>query len=363
VVLRLTGNKGEWSELYAFFKLLADGRLYAADENTNKICDLYYDILKVIRKQTDGKWEYVLNGSVRVIEESTGIEVINIPIKEFKEHAELLFLDLKNKQIRSGAFEVPEAWNFAKKVRCNTIKARSTDKSDITLMVHDMNTGSKPTLGFSIKSRIGGASTLLNASTATNFTYKLGEHELTDEEIITFNNYKYFRDKFAYLDSLGVTVDYYKIDSNSFYYNLKLVDSHLPTIMADITEDFYRGNGISVEVLSKIPTKRNIDDIDQEDTLSYYSYKIKELLTNIALGMVPSTKWTGKYETTGGYIIVKEDGDVLCYHIHNRNEFREYLFKNTKLDTPSKKRHKFGTIEKTENGQILKLNLQIRFIK
>ncbi|MBD3211216.1 MAG: HpaII family restriction endonuclease, partial [Candidatus Lokiarchaeota archaeon] len=27
----ITGNKGEWSEIYVFFKLLADGKLYAAD--------------------------------------------------------------------------------------------------------------------------------------------------------------------------------------------------------------------------------------------------------------------------------------------------------------------------------------------
>lgn len=32
----MKGNKGEWSELYVFFQLLADGKLYAADENMNK---------------------------------------------------------------------------------------------------------------------------------------------------------------------------------------------------------------------------------------------------------------------------------------------------------------------------------------
>ena len=29
----LTGNKGEWSEIYVLFKLLAEGKLYAADEH------------------------------------------------------------------------------------------------------------------------------------------------------------------------------------------------------------------------------------------------------------------------------------------------------------------------------------------
>ena len=35
--MALTGNKGEWSELYALVKLLSSGKLYAADENTEKL--------------------------------------------------------------------------------------------------------------------------------------------------------------------------------------------------------------------------------------------------------------------------------------------------------------------------------------
>ena len=79
--------------------------------------------------------------------------------------------------------------------------------------------------------------------------------------------------------------------------------------------------------------------------------------------MMPSKVWTGKYDATGGYLIVKENGDVLCYHIYNRNEFEDYLVNNTKLDTASSSRHEFGQIYE-ENGELyFKLNLQIRFIK
>lgn len=49
----MTGNIGEWSELYTLFKLLADGKLYAADADTNKIPDIYYDIIKVLRKEKE----------------------------------------------------------------------------------------------------------------------------------------------------------------------------------------------------------------------------------------------------------------------------------------------------------------------
>ena len=44
----MNGNKGEWSELYTLLKLAADGKLYAADGNINKIENIYYDILKYL---------------------------------------------------------------------------------------------------------------------------------------------------------------------------------------------------------------------------------------------------------------------------------------------------------------------------
>ena len=78
--------------------------------------------------------------------------------------------------------------------------------------------------------------------------------------------------------------------------------------------------------------------------------------------MKPATPWDGLDNATGGYIIVKEDGEVLCYHVYNRNDFEDYLFKNTKLDTPSTTRNGFSEIYKGVDGKYyVKLNLQIRF--
>ena len=103
--------------------------------------------------------------------------------------------------------------------------------------------------------------------------------------------------------------------------------------------------------------------INTLDNRVYLRHKVKELLTNIALGMVPNTLWTGDYEATGGYIIVKDDGDVVCYHIYNQNAFRNYMLANTRFDTPSKSRHGFGSIYEEFGEQKIKLNVQIRFVK
>jgi len=58
---------------------------------------------------------------------------------------------------------------------------------------------------------------------------------------------------------------------------------------------------------------------------------------------------------------LKENGDVLCYHIYNRNQFEDYLFANTKLETANSTRHEFGKIFCENEKYYFKLNLQIRF--
>ena len=79
--------------------------------------------------------------------------------------------------------------------------------------------------------------------------------------------------------------------------------------------------------------------------------------------LLPSKTWDGTADATGGYIIVREDGEVLCYHLFNRNEFENYLLNNTKFETGSTSRHGFGSIYKDNGKYYLKLNLQVRFIK
>lgn len=49
--MALTGNKGEWSEIYTLLKLLGEGKVYAGDQNLNKIQDLFYPIVMILRQE------------------------------------------------------------------------------------------------------------------------------------------------------------------------------------------------------------------------------------------------------------------------------------------------------------------------
>ena len=62
-----TANKGEWSEIYVLLKLLGEKKLYAGDGELNKIEDLFYPILKVLRQEQTNYYEYTLEDDLVIV--------------------------------------------------------------------------------------------------------------------------------------------------------------------------------------------------------------------------------------------------------------------------------------------------------
>lgn len=363
----ITGNKGEWSEIYALFKLLGDKQLFLGNKDIEKLEGLVYPIIKILRTENNGNFEYSIQDKIILV--SGNEEVLKIPISEFKNKA--LFLLNAIKENKERTFSVPEIEEFMQLINCISLKANSSAKTDITIVVHDQRTNQQPTLGFSIKSQLGSPSTLLNAGKTTNFIYKING-SIQPREISRINSLMVKGGKKESADLKGrvkailqnnCSLVFHKAQKSIFSNNLVLIDSLLPEILSQIVFDFYSSEFSHLTDLVNITAKKNPLNFDIENEHKFYEYKIKRFLTDIALGMMPSKVWTGKYDATGGYLIVKENGDVLCYHIYNRNEFENYLLNNTKLDTASSSRHGFGEVYEEDELLYFKLNLQIRFIK
>jgi len=294
---------------------------------------------------------------------------LKIAISDFKEKAKFLLEKIKANKKRT--FPVPEIEEFMKSINCISLKASSTAKTDITIVVHDLRTNQQPTLGFSIKSQLGSPSTLLNAGKTTNFIYKI-IGKIDEAEIERINSMMVKRGQKESADLRGrvnsiylnnCELNFFKPERQIFSNNLILIDSKLPEILSQIVYEFYSSDKSSVVDLVENTATRNPLEFDISNEHKFYEYKIKRFLTDIALGMMPSKVWSGQYDATGGYLIVKKNGDVLCYHIYNRNEFEDYLFNNTKLDTASSSKHVFGSIYEENEELYFNLNLQIRFIK
>lgn len=353
---RMSGNKGEWSELYAFMKLLSQGRVYAANEKVEKIDKVYYPILKIMREEKKGEViDYVIQDN-QIIVEIQSNKIVSVDRTEMAKRANQLLKEIAN---HSGSFELEEIANFANGIKVTKIKAPSVDTTDISMQIEDIHTNFIRNVGFSIKSEVGNAPTLLNAGLTTNFIYKVtGISSEQAGEINAIETRTKIKDKMSKIAEFGGKVQYCGMNHDGFKRNLIMVDSSMPEIIGNMLLYFYSED---VKDCDKL-----VDMLGDRDPLGYgdpmmYTYKFKKFLCSCALGMKPAKPWDGLDEANGGYIIVKADGEILAYHIYNRNFFEQYLLDNTILERASTSRHEYMRLYEENGEMFIKLNLQIRF--
>ena len=357
--MKYSANKGEWSELYAFFKLLADGKLYSGDGQLNVLENRFYPILSIFRTDNPNRISYIVDSAKKHILIAGNSSEIYIPQSVFLDESKSLLDFIRS--IKGSAESYQSLEDFMGRIYIDSVKAKSEDKADIRIKIHDFHTGKEPELGYSIKSRLGGSSTLINsAADSTNFVYSLGK--VSSDIVKSFNCLDRFKKKFELLSNFSISPKWIGVGSRTFYNNLMMIDTCLPWIVGECLLYYYSGKAhtlVEAEALLKHDNPLNFDIQSQP---KFYEYKLKQFLLAFALGMTPAKSWNGKFNANGGYIVVKEDGDIVCYHFFDRNELEDYLFNNTYFDTPSTKRHNFGDIYSAEQGDLLKLNLQVRFI-
>ena len=353
---RMSGNKGEWSELYAFMKLLSQGRVYAANERVEKIDSVFYPILKIMREEQKGySVDYIITDeNVNIEMQSKTIGTVSR--KELDDNANKLLREITK---HSGSFELEELADFANGIKVTKIKAPSSDKTDISMQIEDTHTNYIRNVGFSIKSEVGNAPTLLNAGKTTNFIYKVvGITMEQAQQINVIDTKNKIKDRMKTIKEFGGIISYSDMEHPIFKRNLIMVDSSMPQMIGNMLLYYYEEDVKECEKLVEIEGER--DPLEYGDTMMY-EYKFKKFLCSCALGMKPAKKWDGLDEANGGYIIVKADGEILAYHIYNRNFFEQYLLDNTIFERASKSKHDYMQLYEKDGEMFIKLNLQVRF--
>lgn len=360
--MAITGNKGEWSEIYTLFRLLGEGKVHAGDASLNKL-DLYYPIVNIIREESK-RYEYKPDKSHNiVIIDEEGYVFARISMDRFMEESKTLLAAIKETNKR--AFEIPTAEHFMGQIGCTKLKAPSHDKADIHIIIHDLRTNMTPELGFSIKSQLGSPSTLLNPGMPTNITYQIVGHPLSDAEISEINAIENHLPRMQGLVDKGCELKYHDIEHQTFKNNLLFLDTCMPEFIADCLA--YANKPNSSSYIKDIVTSISLINpfgYSGNNTQEFYEHKMKVLLLDTALGMTPAKEWLGRYDANGGYLVVRKDGEIVCYHFYNRNDVEDYLYNNTRFDNPSRERYHFGTLYRNQDNKVyMRLNLQIRFTK
>lgn len=323
----------------------------------NRYDDRYYPILEIFRSDAPDRNSYEIRAAKKMILVAGKRIHIEIPQETFQEQASNLLESIKT--IGEGNAETLE---FMEAIECGPIKAKSSDKADIRIVIHNLSTGTKPEMGYSIKSKLGGDSTLINSNKdASNFIFRI--EGIDDAQMEYINSLDKFKKKFEFIKSVGGSWHFEQVSGSVLRDNLTLLDLGLAKIIASCMEKYYTGQSYDLAEITRMVSREDPLCINNSDHQPMYEYKMKQFLLAFALGMTVSSPWYGTFNANGGYIVVKEDGDVICYHFFDRNDLENYLFNNTRFDTPSTTRHDFGQVYKSEGNYYIKLNLLVRFKK
>ena len=358
-------NRGEWSEFYAFIKVLSERKLLAASADLTPLPEIFYPVRKVLRHETGIERTYSLKSDDNIelsITQEGSEENYEIDYDEIGDLKGPLFERIKAGKGR--AFKIDMAEDLIESLHCGKVKAASSKKGDIMIVIHDHVTNRENNVEFSIKSYVGGKPTLLNASGATNFKFRLNGFTGSADDINEIAGKSKVMDRLNALLETGVRFELCDMSSPVFKRNLRKIDSLMPLFIGQFLVRFFSAQARTVADLTRLVADEEAatDSLGEAFNFEDLKYKMKQLLINVALGLVPNTDWDGFIKADGGYIIVKEDGDVVCFHIYNISELGEYLFNNTKLETGSTKRHKFASVYEEDGQAFMNLNLQIRFM-
>jgi DNA (cytosine-5)-methyltransferase 1 len=358
--MKKTKNKGEWTELLVFIKLLVEQRIFLSDETLNPTIN-FFNVEKVTTQNLDLEF-FIINESEIEIRNKKNNEVKYINIDKIinKEILDELVNKIKSE---AATFQLPDFDVIQNALGFSVIKGgNSNQKADILLDIKD-DLITKENEAFGIKSYLGSNPTLLNASGNTNFIFEVINLDKSKiDEINSIDTKTKLKDRIEAIEMYGGSLKYLSPEKETMNYNLKMVDSLLPQIIGRILLAFYKNRISSIAKIVDFIHEEGelIKEIDYEDK-KYLEHKIKKFLVDNLLGFFAGSKWDGTYEANGT-IVMKPTGDFVAFHIIDLESLKAYLYQKIKLDTPSTTRHRFGKlILEKDNKLYLKLNLQLRF--
>ncbi|WP_018690518.1 HpaII family restriction endonuclease [Ahrensia kielensis] len=352
-------NKGEWSELLVFVKVAYDAFIFMSDAKLQPIPDKRLKVDNIVR----GDVIFRVSDPNTIFRSAPLDQEVQISKPQLAGKITHFTDEII---AASGAFKSQWGNNLLDEFHLSKVKADANKKADIDLTVSDPKTLLKSEAGFSIKSYLGNPSTLLNASRDnTNFQFRIEGFTGDSNTINQISGSSKIRDRITAIIEGGGRFVFSKSKGDVFNRNLMKIDSLMPSILGNLTLAncivVKQGKKIS-DVVHSTELQRLNSNLPIDLGADLIAYKVKMLLLDIALGMVPTKVWDGRQTADGGYIVVKDTGDLVCFHVYNFGDFSDYLFDNTKFDTPSTTRHNFGFLYMEDGELFFDINCQIRFV-
>jgi type II restriction enzyme len=335
-------NVGEWSEIYAIARLLAGEIIVTPVGKSFQI-----DAAQLQHSVSESPMEYKVTNETISLTRDNRTES-KVEQKEISELATLLLTDIRRKSTRTfesrSGNALTELLGFS--------GASAVLRDDVRVRYGAGRAASWR--GLSIKSFLGARPTLLNASPATNFVFKLSGSPLTLKHVAKLGHLT-MRPLFKYLNDNSVSLEFVSMDSKTFEQSLRSFSPRLGTLVANLLRQaaLQRKKLVKEVWIEVAKSCRRDGQIVDADFLNF--------LGAVGLGLQPATRWVPRGADFGGFLIVNVNGDVELLDETAIEALGARLFNELRFEWGSRARHKFGVPYQVDGEVFLKLNLQLRF--
>ncbi len=360
--MAFTATKREWSELYTFFRLLADGTLSVGDPQLRKSDTPAWPIAMIQREEHDGTRRYYIEKDIIRIEGTSGSK--RFPREAFGAVADLILEAVKS----CSEAEVPSPEDveaFLDALSIYHLEASATDRTDLSVACWHPEA---PLMGFTIYSRMGKMKPLLDGGRVANLKLEVVGNKLPNPTVHKINGLESANevaDRMSMLEGLGCTLKYVDVADRVFRCNLQMIDLHFPRLLAETLRLMHLDGIMRVSELTE--AIKQVNPLKIKDELiskhGFYEYKMKQFLVASALGMRPAKIYTGQDSAIEGMLIVDGKGDIFSYHKSDRDNLEEFLYRNTRFEKGDTEKDHYGFVERENGVYYFKLNAKIGLVK
>jgi type II restriction enzyme len=354
----LSGNLGEWSELVALLQVLIDKEVLGSSPIDGQT-DFRFNVEYAGRTVGNERVLVEHSSESTVRNALTGAELPLVDLVYARDQIRLRMDSYRRHHEPNEKLTVPAAEPFVSFMGMTSLTAKSSQKADLELGIRDSISDSTVDARFSVKSLVGSSPTLLNASGATNFAFRVVGLDQID--VAHIGQIMGLRSMLTEILALGGSLEFESMANETFASNLRYIDTRMPEFIARALVRHYCHGESGFEQISKCLAEEDRINSDCPLSEDQYRFKFASLLEAVALGMVPATAWHGEFEVSGGVLLVEKDFNVRVIRARTHDEFRSGLLASTRLDTASRSKHKFGTLDDHRGNPTIDLNLQIRF--
>ena len=353
-------TKRELGELYTFFRLLADGKVFGGTPKAQKDDRKCWPIALIQREEHDGTRRYYIEEEdVRIVsgvveKDGTFIasaekEVLSFPRADFGDAAEIILHLLRNEP--GEEVEVSEGLEaFLDAVSIYDLESNTEDRTDFSVAFWSVDAPLDGGRTANLKLEQSGVKF---AVPTVNKVNALPESPTEVAE------------RMMMIERLGGVLKYSDVADRVFRCNLLMIDLHFPRMLAEMVRTMHLDGITRVSELTERIKEMNPLKIKDEliNKHCFYEFKMKQFLLALALGMRPAKIYNGTDSAVEGLLLTNGEGEVLCYHKSERQTFADFLYQNSRFEKGSVDKDKYGFLERENGVYYFKLNVKIGLLK